>query len=43
MTLLRDHFSDEGNTIRKITEADRVKDLLHDKNERALPIENVLT
>ena len=43
MTLLRDNFSDEGNTTGRITEADRLKDSLHYKNERSLPIENFWT
>ena len=36
MILLRDHFSGEGNAARRITEADRLKDYLHYKNERSL-------
>ena len=37
MTVLRAHFSGEGNAIRMITKADRFKDTLNYKNERSLP------
>ena len=43
MKKLRDHFSGEGNTTRRIAEADRIKETLHYKNERSLPFEAFLT
>ena len=43
MKALRNHFSGEGNASRNIAEADRLKDSLHYKNERAMNFENFLT
>lgn len=43
MKQLRDHFSGEGNATRNIAEADRLKDTLHYKSERAMPFETFLT
>ena len=36
MKALRDHYSGEGNTSRRIAEAERLRDTLHYKNERYL-------
>ena len=43
MKALRDHFSGEGNTSRNIAEAERLRDTLHYKNERAMQFETFLT
>ena len=43
MKALRNHFSGEGNASRRIAEADRLKDSLHYKNERAMNFETFLT
>lgn len=43
MKQLRDHFSGEGNATRNIAEADRLKETLHYKSERAMPFETFLT
>ena len=43
MAALRGHFSGEGNITRRIEEADRLKETLHYRNERALPFEYFLT
>ena len=40
---LRDHFSGEVNTARRMAEAERMKEQLHYKSERSLTFENVLT
>ena len=42
MKVLRAHFSDEGNTSRNKTDADRLKDTLYYKNERAIDFETFL-
>jgi hypothetical protein len=39
---LRDHYSGEGNTSRRIAAAERLRDSLHYKNERALPFSSFL-
>ena len=36
MKALRDHYSGEGNTSRRIAVAERIRDTLHYKNERAM-------
>ena len=43
MQALRDHFSGEGNSTRRIAEADRLKKSLHYKNERSLTFVMFLT
>ena len=43
MQALRDHFSGEGNQSRNISEADRLKESLHYKSERAMAFETFLT
>ena len=43
MKALRDHFAGEGNPTCNIYEADRMKESLHYKSERALTFENFLT
>ena len=43
MKALRDHFSGEGNASRNIAEADRLKETLHYKSERAMAFETFLT
>jgi hypothetical protein len=40
---LRDHFSGEGNSSRRIGEAERLRDTLHYKSERAMTFETFLT
>ena len=40
MKALRDHYSGEGNTSRRIAVAERIRDTLHYKNERAMPLTN---
>ena len=43
MKALRDHFEGEGNASRNKNEADRLKESLHYKSERAMSFENFLT
>ncbi len=43
MKALRDHFAGEGNATRNIADADRLKESLHYKSERAMPFETFLT
>ena len=43
MKALRDHFFGEGNTSKRMTEAERMKETLHYKSERSLIFENFLT
>lgn len=43
MQALRDHFSGEGNATRNVAEADRLKESLHYKSERAMSFETFLT
>ena len=43
MKALRDHFAGEGNATRNKATADRLKDSLHYKSERAMTFENFLT
>lgn len=43
MKALRNHFAGEGNASRNMAEADRLKDTLHYKNERAMTFEIFLT
>ena len=43
MKALRDHFAGEGNQSRNISEADRLKESLHYKSERAMAFETFLT
>ena len=43
MQALWDHFAGEGNTSRRIAEADRIKESLHYKNERSMAFETFLT
>ena len=42
MKALRDHFVGEGNTMRNIFKADRLKELLLYRSERALSFESFL-
>jgi len=42
MQALSDHFQGEGNTSRRISEAERIRDNLHYKSERALPFATFL-
>ena len=42
MKALRDHYSGEGNTSRRIAVAERLRDTLHYKNERALQFSSFL-
>ena len=42
MKALRDHYSGEGNTSRRIAVAERIRDTLHYKNERAMPFSGFL-
>lgn len=43
MTALRTHFAGEGNASRTIADADRLKESLHYKSERAMSFETFLT
>ena len=43
MAALRAHFAGEGNATRNVAEADRLKETLHYKGERAMPFETFLT
>jgi hypothetical protein len=43
MAALRDHFAGEGNATRTVAEADRLKETLHYKSERAMSFETFLT
>lgn len=43
MSALRDHFLGEGNVTRSLTEAERLRESLHYKNERSMPFETFLT
>ena len=43
MKALRDHFSGEGNSTRRIAEAERLRESLHYKSERSLSFEMFLT
>ena len=43
MKALRDHFAGEGNATRTMADADRLKESLHYKSERALAFESFLT
>ena len=43
MAALRAHFAGEGNATRNVAEADRLKDTLHYKSERAMSFETFLT
>ena len=36
MIVLRDHYSGEGNSSRRIGEAERLRDLIHYKNKRSM-------
>ena len=38
MSALRAHYQEEGNTTRLIAEAERLRDSLHYRNERGLPL-----
>ena len=40
---LSSHFAGEGNATRRIGEAERLRDTLHYKSERAMPFESFLT
>jgi hypothetical protein len=42
MIVLRSHYSGEGNTSRRIAMAERIRDSLHYKNERAMPFSSFL-
>ena len=42
MKALRDHLSGEGNTSRRIVVAERIRDTLHYKNERAMAFSSFL-
>ena len=42
MKALRAHYSGEGNTSRRIAVAERIRDTLHYKNERAMPFSGFL-
>ena len=43
MKALRTHFAGEGNASRTLADADRLKETLHYKNERAMTFETFLT
>ena len=43
MKALLDHFSGEGNTLRRMAEAEGMKETVHYKSERSLTFENILT
>ena len=43
MAALKAHFAGEGNATRNVAEADRLKETLHYKSERAMPFETFLT
>ena len=43
MIALRTHFAGEGNASRTLADADRLKETLHYKNERAMTFETFLT
>ena len=43
MQALQNHFAGEGNASRNKADANRLKDSLHDKNERAMTFEPFLT
>ena len=43
MIALRTHFAGEGNASRTLADADRLKETLHYKNERAMTFEKFLT
>ena len=43
MKALKDHFSGERNTTRRVAEADLMKEMLYYKSERQLTFENFLT
>jgi hypothetical protein len=43
MQALHDHFSGEGNATRNMAEADRLKESLHYKSERAMSFKTFLT
>ena len=43
MKALRNHFAGEGNTTRKIAEAQQLRDYLNYKNERSMEFEIFLT
>ena len=42
MTLLRNHYSGEGNTSRRIAVSKKTRDSLHDKSERAMSFSSFL-
>ena len=42
MIVLRNHYAGEGNTSRRIAMAERIRDSLHYKNERAMPFSGFL-
>ena len=42
MKSLRDHYSGEGNTSRRIAVAERIRDTLHYKSERAMQFSSFL-
>ena len=43
MATLRSHFTGEGNESRNLSEADRLKESLYYKSERAMAFETFLT
>ena len=43
MKALRDHFSGEGNATRNLAEAERLRESLHYRSERAMSFESFLT
>ena len=42
MQALRDHYLSEGNATRSLADAERLRESLHYKNERAMPFETFL-
>lgn len=42
MKALRSHYSGEGNTTRRIADAERARDSLHYKNEKSMPFSSFL-
>ena len=43
MSGLREHYQEEGNTSRRIAEAERLCDSLHHRNDRGLPFASYLS
>ena len=43
MQALRAHYRGEGNQTRRITEAEKLRDTVHYRSERAMPFSNFLS